>query len=104
MRSSPLLFSIAWIGQAAWVFFALIPVVLVNAVPGLVLAAHASAPSSLDITALALYAGGLLLETIADRQLWRWMQRKAKGAEEGRWLMTGLRAFWYAQSWLRAIL
>ncbi len=96
MRQSPPRFLAAWTAQATWVSLCLAPVIAVNAVPA---AAFAEVASPLvkvtDDLGLALYAGGLVLEIVADTQKDRWVSEKRAKAHDEQFMTRGLWSWRY---------
>lgn len=89
IKPYPAKFSAAFIGQAAWVSFCLMPVMALNSVPGPALAAT-TAFGLTDALGLAIWAGGFACEVIADRQKSQWLHEKRTKQHDEEFLTRGL--------------
>lgn len=80
-------FAAAFVLQVLWVVVCMMPVVAVCAVPPAATAAAAAAVATkmTDVLGLGMYAGGLLVEVVADAQMMRWIVARERG-----FLRTGL--------------
>ncbi|KAI1338882.1 hypothetical protein F5Y15DRAFT_101075 [Xylariaceae sp. FL0016] len=89
IKKSPPKFFAAWMGQATWVSLCLMPVIAINSVPA---AAFAALPAvtATDVLGLALFAGGLTFEMVADRQKSRWLTEKKEKIHDEQFLTKGL--------------
>jgi steroid 5-alpha reductase family enzyme len=92
IKKSPRRFLIAFLAQATWVSLTLMPVLAINSLP---LTALSALPllRATDILGLSLYAGGLALEVVADRQKSAWAAAKRRKEHDEDFLMTG----WWAR-------
>lgn len=92
IRDSPPKFAVAFFAQATWVSICLLPVLALNSIPAVRLAATVL-PRSVSVTdalGLLLFAGGLTLEVVADRQKTAWTQEKREGKHNEDFLSRGL--------------
>lgn len=76
--------------QATWVSLCLMPVLAINAIPAARFAALPASVAVTDIIGLALYAGGLSLEIVADRQKSAWAREKREKKHDEDFLTRGL--------------
>ncbi|WVR04173.1 hypothetical protein IAU60_001173 [Kwoniella sp. DSM 27419] len=86
LKTKPAIFTSMWLGQALWVTLVGLPVFLINAVPA---AAH-PALAWKDFLGLALWAGGLGLEVMADREKSTWRKAKDEKKHEEKFISSGL--------------
>ncbi|KAF7542994.1 hypothetical protein G7046_g10077 [Stylonectria norvegica] len=82
-------FAVAFVGQAFWVSLCLMPVLVLNTVPRLALAAVPRLTAT-DVLGLALWAGGFALEVVADRQKRAWVRGKKNKEHEEEFMTSGL--------------
>ncbi|KAG8835067.1 hypothetical protein FRC17_005420 [Serendipita sp. 399] len=86
MKQSPTKFSIAWVGQGAWVAIVGLPVWLNNAIP-----LHAVRPwGALDNALLGVTLLALGLEVLADAQKSKWRTDKKEGKHTEKFVQRGL--------------
>ena len=94
IKKSPAKFLGAFAAQATWVSLSLLPVIAVNALPNMAAAAAAhralAGVTVTDLAGVALYAGGLLFEVVADRQKARWARDKEDKVHDEQFLTRGL--------------
>ncbi|KAK6845799.1 hypothetical protein PG995_009389 [Apiospora arundinis] len=89
IKKSPSKFAVAWMGQATWVTLCLMPVIAINSISPIVFAAMPAVKLT-DVLGLALYAGGLTFEVIADRQKSQWMHEKKTKQHDEQFMTRGL--------------
>ncbi|KZZ96729.1 hypothetical protein AAL_03958 [Moelleriella libera RCEF 2490] len=87
LRTQPVRFAASFLVQAMWVSLMLMPVFALNAVPA---AALPTAVTLTDVLGISVWAGGLALESAADWQKSRWVQRKKDKQHDEEFLSTGL--------------
>ncbi|GFZ42949.1 hypothetical protein JCM24511_00667 [Saitozyma sp. JCM 24511] len=80
------LFFIFLFGQATWITLVSLPVLLLNSIPA---SAH-PALGLKDLLAVGLWAGGLGLEVVADRQKSSWRQAKNEKKHEEKFISSGV--------------
>ncbi|KAH7151777.1 hypothetical protein B0J13DRAFT_247882 [Dactylonectria estremocensis] len=88
IKHSPQRFAVAFFFQALWVTVCMTPVLLVNAVPRVALAA-----SGLGVTeflGLGLWVGGFACEAVADAQKDRWVREKREKVHDEEFMTRGL--------------
>ncbi|KAI0116042.1 DUF1295-domain-containing protein [Hypoxylon sp. NC0597] len=88
IRAEPAKFTGAWVGQATWVSLCLAPVIAINAVPPVVLAAVPLRVT--DVLGLALFVGGFAFEIAADRQKGDWLARRKEKLHDEQFITGGL--------------
>jgi len=89
IKKSPPKFLVAFVAQATWVSLCLMPILAVNSIPHAVLSTL-PAVGLTDIIGLAMFAGGLTFEVIADRQKDAWVQAKKRKEHDEDFLTHGL--------------
>ncbi|OCF42403.1 hypothetical protein I317_03778 [Kwoniella heveanensis CBS 569] len=85
LKTKPAIFSAMWFGQALWVTLVGLPVFLINAVPA---GAH-PALAWKDFLGLAVWAGGLGLEVLADSEKSAWRKAKDEKKHEEKFISSG---------------
>ncbi|KAI0386486.1 DUF1295-domain-containing protein [Hypomontagnella monticulosa] len=88
IRGSPARFAGAFFGQAVWVSLCLAPVIAINAVPPVVLAAVPFGVA--DALGFGLFAGGFAFEIIADWQKSRWSREREEKVHDEQFMSRGL--------------
>ncbi|KAK3074883.1 hypothetical protein LTR53_002337 [Teratosphaeriaceae sp. CCFEE 6253] len=89
IRGSPPKFLVAFFAQATWVSLCLLPVLAVNSIPAVTLAAL-PAVALTDVLGLLLYVGGITFEATADRQKSAWLKEKKEKKHSEDFLTRGL--------------
>ena len=91
MRQKPLPFAGAFLFQAAWISFCLLPVLALNSLPAAQLLAPAARFLPLtDVAGVGLYVLGFAFEAVADAQKSRWMREKNEKKHEEKFITSGL--------------
>ncbi|EPQ54180.1 DUF1295-domain-containing protein [Gloeophyllum trabeum ATCC 11539] len=86
VKHKPATFTAFWMAQATWVLLVGLPVYMVNTLP-----ASAHPPlSPRDYAALALFAGSLLFEAVADRQKSAWRHARDNKQHDKKFITSGL--------------
>ncbi|CAD6571362.1 MAG: hypothetical protein TREMPRED_000272 [Tremellales sp. Tagirdzhanova-0007] len=86
IKKNPILFSFAWFGQATWITCVSLPALLINTLPR---AAH-PALGLRDLIAVGIWAGGLGLEIVADRQKSAWRKAKDEKKHQEKFITSGV--------------
>jgi len=89
IRGRAVALGLAFAAQATWVALCLLPVLAVNAIPARALAALPPVMAT-DALGLAMYAGGLAFEVVADAQRSRWVQERKEKKHSEEFLTRGL--------------
>ncbi|WWD16864.1 hypothetical protein CI109_101296 [Kwoniella shandongensis] len=89
LKTRPLIFTGMWFGQALWVTLVGLPAYLVNSVPA---AAH-PALGLKDLIGVSIWAAGLGLEIIADREKSAWRAAKNDKKHEEKFISSGVWAW-----------
>ena len=89
IRESPPKFLGAFVAQAAWVSFCLMPVLAINSIPATTLSALPFLTIT-DVIGVLLYVGGLSFEATADRQKNQWIKEKKEKKHSEDFLTHGL--------------
>ncbi|KAK4688178.1 hypothetical protein P7C73_g1939, partial [Tremellales sp. Uapishka_1] len=89
LKTKPLIFTGMWFGQAVWVSTVALPAILVNSIPR----AAMPALGLRDLLAVGIWAGGLGLEILADREKSAWRSAKEAKKHEEKFISSGLWAF-----------
>ncbi|KAK3401895.1 hypothetical protein B0T20DRAFT_125815 [Sordaria brevicollis] len=88
IRVNPKRYLRAFIGQATWVIFSMLPIMAVNAIPSGVRSVHYTKPT--DFSGFALWTFGFILECVADYQKAKWQQEKRDKIHDEKFLTSGL--------------
>ncbi|ESK95861.1 hypothetical protein Moror_12359 [Moniliophthora roreri MCA 2997] len=86
IKRNPRRFTFSWMAQATWTLLVGLPVYLSNSVPA---AAHPPL-SARDYAGMALFAGSLLFEVIADHQKSVWRRKKDNKEHDEKFITSGL--------------
>ncbi|CAL3966527.1 unnamed protein product [Diplocarpon coronariae] len=89
IKKSPPKFFGAWMAQATWVSLCLLPILAVNSIPHTLLSTLPLVTLT-DVLGLGLFAGGFILEVIADRQKSAWVRAKKAKQHDEDFLTSGL--------------
>ncbi|KAK8861235.1 hypothetical protein IAR55_002054 [Kwoniella newhampshirensis] len=89
LKTKPAIFTFMWFGQALWVTMVGLPAYLVNSIPA---AAH-PALGWKDFVGLGIWAAGLTLESIADREKTYWRKAKDEKKHEEKFISSGVWAW-----------
>lgn len=89
IKTKPLVFSFAWLGQATWITCVSLPVVLINTLPR----AAQPALGLRDLLAVGVWASGFGLEIVADRQKSAWRTGKDEKKHEEKFISSGVWGF-----------
>lgn len=89
IKKSPPRFAVAFVAQASWVSFCLMPIIALNSIPHTALATLPLLKLT-DIIGLSLFIFGLAFEVTADRQKNQWVQEKKQKKHEEEFLTRGL--------------
>lgn len=89
IKKSPPQFLLAFTAQATWVSICLLPVIALNSVPHKLFFLLPKIRLT-DIVGLSFFAGGFILEVIADRQKNAWVQAKKRKDHDEEFLTSGL--------------
>ena len=98
IRINPRRYLRAFIGQATWVTFCLLPIIAINAIPSGV--PSVQEPKLADFFGFGLWVVGFVLEVVADYQKSKWQQEKQDKIHDEKFLTSGLWSEWYVIDFL----
>ncbi|KAI0261495.1 DUF1295-domain-containing protein [Gloeopeniophorella convolvens] len=85
-KKQPFTFTVWWMAQASWVLIVGLPVYLINTLP-----AHLHpALTFRDYAAVGLFAGSLIIESVADRQKAAWRKAQKNKEHDEKFISSGL--------------
>ncbi|KAL7924200.1 DUF1295 domain-containing protein [Trichoderma austrokoningii] len=90
IRHSPARFSVAFVFQALWVSFQLMPVIMLNAIPATALASLVPKIAATDGIGIAIWLAGFAFEVVADMQKSRWQREKKLKLHDEEFMTRGL--------------
>ncbi|KAK3950973.1 hypothetical protein QBC32DRAFT_371554 [Pseudoneurospora amorphoporcata] len=88
IRINPRRYLRAFIGQATWVTFCMLPVIAVNSIPSGVPSIQKVKPT--DFSGFGLWIIGFVVEVVADYQKSKWQKEKQNKAHDEQFLTSGL--------------
>ncbi|EIW66172.1 hypothetical protein TREMEDRAFT_45849 [Tremella mesenterica DSM 1558] len=86
IKKQPLVFTGAWLGQATWITVVTLPAVMLNIMPR---SAHPGLGIR-DLIGVGIWASGIGLEIIADREKSAWRKSKDEKKHEERFISSGV--------------
>lgn len=90
LRDSPPKVLTAFALQASWVSICLLPILALNSLPAALLVSLPRSVALTDVAGLSLFAGGLGLEIVADRQKAGWGRAKREHRHDEDFITSGL--------------
>ncbi|KAK3492581.1 uncharacterized protein B0T23DRAFT_412615 [Neurospora hispaniola] len=88
IRINPRRYLRAFIGQATWVIFCMLPVIAVNSIPSGVPSLQDIKPT--DLSGFGLWVVGFVVEVVADYQKSKWQKGKRDKVHDEQFLTSGL--------------
>ncbi|KAJ4418949.1 hypothetical protein N0V85_001248 [Neurospora sp. IMI 360204] len=88
IRINPRRYLRAFIGQATWVIFCMLPVIAVNSIPSGVPSVSDVKPT--DFSGFGLWIIGFVVEVVADYQKSKWQKEKRDKVHDQQFLTSGL--------------